>query len=796
MDPYFMHPSDNPGIAIVSPPLTNLNYHSWSRSIVVALRSKNKIGFLDGTLLRPDESNPLTLAWDRCNTMVMAWITNSVEPDIAQSILWMDTASEIWTELRDRYHQGDIFRISDIQEQLFNLKQGDLTITQFFTNLKKLWQELDNFRPVPTCTCAIKCSCTLLPTIKSYRETDYVIRFLKGLNEQYAPVRSQIMLLNPLPPINKVFSMLIQQERQMIAPIEEDKLLANFAKTQHRSSSTDNNPRNSAVGRGKSLKMCTFCNKSGHTVEVCFKKHGLPPYLKKPQVNNASAYTENPNNNEDLESEAHTTQPTFTADQHKALLALLQQSQNSVPTQIQQFHSSINTNSGILPTPPSPIFTDCWILDTGATDHVCHCRSLFHTLYNMNMITVKLPNGHTISTNKCGTIHLNHNLHLTNVLYIPEFFTNIISIPRITAALNCNVQFTSTHCTIQVNHTQKTIGTADLHQGLYYLRLHHHLAPHNPAISFPVNNRQINTCNLWHHRLGHPSNDTATQINKLYPLRDFQYHTIPCDSCFAAKQKRLPFPHSSTNSIACFDIIHMDIWGPYSTPSMFGYRYFLTIVDDHSRFCWIFLMKLKSETSNYVKAFVKLIQTQFKTTIKTIRSDNGPEFILKDFYQKQGIIHQTSCIDTPQQNGIVERKHQHLLCVTRSILFQAHLPKMFWAHALEHATFLINRLPSKFLKHKSPFSVLYNQIPNYNNLKVFGCLVYAAISKNKTTKLDTRSKKCLFLGHKTHTKGDILFDLTSKQIFVSRDTTFFEHIFPYAHTTTHTQQCPYHTTFQ
>ncbi|XP_050888711.1 uncharacterized protein LOC127093853 [Lathyrus oleraceus] len=257
--------------------------------------------------------------------MVMAWITNSVEPDIAQSILWMDTASEIWTELRDRYHQGDIFRISYIQEQLFNLKQGDLTITQFFTNLKKLWQELDNFRPIPTCTCAIKCSCTLLPTIKSYRETDYVIRFLKGLNEQYAP---------------------------MIAPIEEDKLLANFAKTQHRSSSTDNNPRNSAVGRGKSLKMCTFCNKSGHTVEVCFKKHGLPPYLKKPQVNNASAYTENPNNNEDLESEAHTTQPTFTADQHKALLALLQQSQNSVPTQIQQFHSSINTNSGILPTPP------------------------------------------------------------------------------------------------------------------------------------------------------------------------------------------------------------------------------------------------------------------------------------------------------------------------------------------------------------------------------------------------------------------------------------------------------------
>ncbi|CAI8611441.1 unnamed protein product [Vicia faba] len=109
MDPYFMHPSDNLGVAIISPPLNNLNYHSQSRSIVVALRSKNKLGFLDGTLPRPAESDSLTLTWDRCNTMVMAGVINSVEPDIAQSILWMDTAAEIWTELFDRYHQGDIF---------------------------------------------------------------------------------------------------------------------------------------------------------------------------------------------------------------------------------------------------------------------------------------------------------------------------------------------------------------------------------------------------------------------------------------------------------------------------------------------------------------------------------------------------------------------------------------------------------------------------------------------------------------------------------------------------------------
>lgn len=101
MDLYYMHPNDNPGISIVSPHLNNLNYHSLSRSVDVALHSKNKLGFLDRTLKCPDDSDWLTLVWDMCNTMVMAWVTNSIDIDIAQSILWMETVHKIWVELRE-----------------------------------------------------------------------------------------------------------------------------------------------------------------------------------------------------------------------------------------------------------------------------------------------------------------------------------------------------------------------------------------------------------------------------------------------------------------------------------------------------------------------------------------------------------------------------------------------------------------------------------------------------------------------------------------------------------------------
>lgn len=255
--------------------------------------------------------------------------------------------------------------------------------------------------------------------------------------------------------------MLIQQERQIVTPIEDDKLPANFAKNRQRSNGPDNNWRNFTTGHGKNLKICSFCNKSGHIVKVCFKKHGLPPYLKKHKVKNASAYTENLNNNEDIKEEASNSSPIFTADHHRDLLALLQPSSTTILVQVQQFHSSINTIPGILPTSQSLINPNCCFLDTRAIYHVRHCRSLFTKIFTICMIIVKLPNGHAITTDKCVTINLNNDLHLTHVLYIPQFFTNIISIPHITSSLNYNVHFTSTNCTIQVNHTQRTIITGD-----------------------------------------------------------------------------------------------------------------------------------------------------------------------------------------------------------------------------------------------------------------------------------------------------------------------------------------------
>ncbi|GKV19001.1 hypothetical protein SLEP1_g29301 [Rubroshorea leprosula] len=152
---------------------------------------------------------------------------------------------------------------------------------------------------------------------------------------------------------------------------------------------------------------------------------------------------------------------------------------------------------------------------------------------------------------------------------------------------------------------------------------------------------------------------------------------------------------------------------------------------------------------------------------------------MQAFFLEQGIIHQTSCVHTPQQNGVVERKHRHLLNVARALRFQANLPISFWGECALTAAYLINYTPTPLLDGKTPYELLFGKSPTYSHLKVFGCLCYARQSPLPSDKFSSRSTKCVFIGYPHGKKGYRVFDLDTKQIFVSRDIIFYENIFPF-----------------
>ena len=253
-----------------------------------------------------------------------------------------------------------------------------------------------------------------------------------------------------------------------------------------------------------------------------------------------------------------------------------------------------------------------------------------------------------------------------------------------------------------------------------------------------------------------------------------------CDICHFSKQKRLPFTASTHVSTNPFDLLHCDLWGPFATSTVDGFRFFLTIVDDFTRCTWVYLLKHKSETQVYLPQFATMVSTQFNCKIKTIRSDNGTEFYLKDFFQSNGILHQLSCVDTPQQNVVVERKHQHLLNVARALRFQSQFLLCFWGDCILTTIYLINRLPSKSLGNKSPYELLFKFEPSYNHLKCFGCLCFISTLPHNRDKFAPRARKCVFSGYPQGIKGYKVLDLTSNSIHISRNIIFYEHIFPYA----------------
>ncbi|XP_019258315.1 PREDICTED: uncharacterized protein LOC109236575 [Nicotiana attenuata] len=570
--------------------------------------------------------------------------SSSPTPQISRSVEYSESAKEIWCELEERYGKADGARVFELKKELAHISQGSLDIASYFNKIKQLWDEIASYK-VRVCTCGGKAA---------EDEEQKVYQFLMGLNDAYMQTRSNILMTKPLPSVGNVYSILLSDEKQR--QVSSASQFSSQSASIHAGASKPSFPsRFSFEGTRNSL----ICNKGPPP-----RRSAAHVELDSPGANFVPSSSAGP-----AEHEESSVIPGLTKDQYSQLMTLLQQSQISASPHSPLLLASANfegVSYGACML--SSVNGIVWIIDSGATDHMTFIKSLLFDIITLPIpYLVSLPNGYIVKVTNVGSLALFPDLILHNVLYIPSFKHNLISVHKLLNHCDDVVQFTKSACTLQGPSVKKPVVLGRLDTGLYKLFQH---------VTSPIDSTPVNSC--------------SSVVSSL-PVS-----SLPV----------LSTTDADVNDNSSF--VHIDTWGPYSTPTHSGAKYFFTIVDDYTRATWTHLLGAKSNAFDLLKAFIFMVETQFQTKVQTVRSDNALELASFSsgafFFSEKGIIHQTSCPHTPQQNGVVERKYRHLLETARTLLFQSLLLIKFWGDCLLTATYLINRFPFPLLKTRVPMN--------------------------------------------------------------------------------------------
>ncbi|XP_010520985.1 PREDICTED: uncharacterized protein LOC104799982 [Tarenaya hassleriana] len=282
-NPYFLASTDHTSLQLVSDRLSGpVDFHSWHRSITMALEGRNKLGFLNGSLPRPPDNDPNARLWSRNNAVVNSWLLNSVSKHLAPSLLYLKTAEEMWLNLTKRFQQNNTPRLYRIKQHLQTLRQGNMDVTTFYTKLFTLREEVKSIQVTPHCECGL-CKCNVDQKWNSFFECNFVIDFLFGLSDAYEVIRGQILMLEPLPDLERAFSLIVQHEQQRLlrSPTTHDSHVFQTSTTPDLGSFSVAAFQGASV-RGRSRPYCTHCGGSGHTIVRSYKLHGYPPGFKSP----------------------------------------------------------------------------------------------------------------------------------------------------------------------------------------------------------------------------------------------------------------------------------------------------------------------------------------------------------------------------------------------------------------------------------------------------------------------------------------------------------------------------------
>ncbi|CAA7059937.1 unnamed protein product [Microthlaspi erraticum] len=367
-------------------------------------------------------------------------------------------------------------------------------------------------------------------------------------------------------------------------------------------------------------------------------------------------------------------------------------------------------------------------------------------------------------------------LPLRDVLVCLAIATSLLSVFKVTTNYPCFFKFNCDGVIVKDKVTKGRIILGRNSEGLYAL------SDDKPAVFLSIRQQAASDV-VWHRRLGHPNDQALHHLSSINAIRINKRTNQVRESCSLGKSARLPFSLSEFVATKPLQRIHCDLWGPFPTVSVKGFRYYVILIDNWSRFSWIYPLKLKSDFFSVFLSFQKLVENQFNTKIGTFQSDGEGEFTSTQFLahlQDSGIQHYMSCPHTPQQNGLAERKHRYVTELGLSMMFQSKMPSKYWVEAFFTANYLTNLLPTTTLASKeSPYQKLFGSPPVYASLRKFGCACFPTLRDYADNKFDPKSLKCVFMGYSAKLKGYRCLYPPTGRVYISRHVIFDENRFPF-----------------
>lgn len=704
------------------------DFRTWKYLIEIILESKNLLECIKTEKVKPEPVTQEYTNWISKDTKARVLIATSLEPNIIEQIYNCYSAKATWDRLLTIYEQSSSINRHVLEAQFHNYRMDpNDSISTHVSKIEMMARSLKDAG-------------------KTKSDQSIASKIILTLSDDYRHVISswnnlphdQQTTANLLPRL-LVEESLNKQRKEESSSTNEQALFSssrNKFKNKPRYTSSNSKDKEKAIADKKKNTQCGYCKVKGHWWRECNKRI-----------------------NEKGSSDGNNK---FGRTKDVAFSAELNLVSNETKSEI-------------------------WLGDSGASQHMTFNRKWFSSFKQIDeKYPITIGDGKVLYAKGRGDILIKAAISddkwieasLRDVLYVPELDKNLFSIGT-AADKGFTIIYTADRCLIQNDGMTMAIGkrlsTNKLYKMIFKVT--------SPMEANSASSESIPLW-LWHQRLAHVSTNTIKDMftkqssMELIRIKLSDQANVFCGSCAEGKQHKLSFQQSQTvKAKKSGTYIHSDVCGPMSVQSPTGSRYYINFKDEFSGYRQVYFMKKKSEALDKFKLFEIQVFNDTGTHIQHLRTDNGTEYVIKDFKEhllRNKIQHHTTAPYTPQQNGVAERDNRTLVEAARSMIIHSKLPKLLWAEAVNVAAYTLNRVTCKKTVNSTPYEKWFGTKPSISHLRTFGCEVYVNIEKQFRDKLNSKSKRMVFVGYTEKTNTYRLWNDKERKVVISREVLFNE----------------------